>query len=575
MPARLGELLVRENLISLQQLQKAQEAQKVEGGKLGFHLTKLGYIEETQLTEFLSRQYGVPAINLADFEIDADVIKLIPKDVAEKHQVVPVNRAGGSLIVAMSDPSNIFAIDDIKFLTGYNIEVVVSAEASIQAAIQKYYYAQSKGDDALAKFGNIDDIMGDFEEDVDVAEREEAVNAFDLEKAAEDAPVVKLVNLILVDAIKKGASDIHIEPYEKEMRVRYRIDGVLHEVMRPPLKLKNAISSRVKIMSELDIAERRLPQDGRIKLRIGQGKEMDYRVSVCPMLFGEKIVMRLLDKSNLQLDMTKLGLSDDQIAVWKEGIEKPFGMCIVTGPTGSGKTTTLYSSLSSLNTPDVNISTAEDPVEFNFAGINQVQMHEDIGLNFAAALRSFLRQDPDTIMVGEVRDFETAEIAVKAALTGHMVLTTLHTNDAPATITRLLNMGIEPFLVTAAVNVIIAQRLGRRICKNCKVPADHPRDALLTAQVPKDMIGKFQPMKGAGCEVCSGTGCKGRIAFYEVLRMSDPLRELILNGASTGEIKAEAIKLGFKTLRMSAVSHFMAGTVPIDEVTGNTANDEL
>jgi len=573
MPARLGELLVRENLISLQQLQKAQDAQKVEGGKLGYQLTKLGYIEESQLTEFLSRQYGVPAINLAEFEIESDVIKLIPKEVALKHQVVPVNRAGGSLIVAMSDPSNIFAIDDIKFLTGYNIEVVVSAEASIQSAIEKYYNSQG-GNDLLGNV-SIDDIMNDFDDDVDVAEREAESNVVDLEKAAEDAPVVKLVNLILVDAIKKGASDIHIEPYEKEMRVRYRIDGILHEVMRPPLKLKNAISSRIKIMSDLDIAERRLPQDGRIKLRIGGGKEMDYRVSVCPMLFGEKIVMRLLDKSNLQLDMTKLGLSDEQIAVWTEGIEKPFGMCIVTGPTGSGKTTTLYSSLSSLNQPDVNICTAEDPVEFNFAGINQVQMHEDIGLNFAAALRSFLRQDPDTIMVGEVRDFETAEIAVKAALTGHMVLTTLHTNDAPATITRLLNMGIEPFLVTAAVNVIIAQRLGRRICKNCKAPIDIPKDALLTAQIPKDMIGKFQPMKGAGCDVCNGTGCKGRIAFYEVLKMSDPLRELILNGASTGEIKAEAIKLGFTSLRMSAISHFMAGMVPLDEVTGSTAVDEL
>ena len=574
MPARLGELLVRENLISLQQLQKAQEAQKVGGGKLGYQLTKLGYIEESQLTEFLSRQYGVPAINLAEFEIDADVIKLIPKEVAEKHQVVPVNRAGGSLIVAMSDPSNIFAIDDIKFLTGYNIEVVVSAEASIQAAILKYYNSGANSNDMFAKLGTIDDIMSGFDEEVDFAEREQEANAFDLEKAAEDAPVVKLVNLILVDAIKKGASDIHIEPYEKEMRVRYRIDGVLHEVMRPPLKLKNAISSRIKIMSNLDIAERRLPQDGRIKLRIGGGKEMDYRVSVCPMLFGEKIVMRLLDKSNLQLDMTKLGLADDQIAVWMEGIEKPFGMCIVTGPTGSGKTTTLYSALSALNQPDVNICTAEDPVEFNFAGINQVQMHEDIGLNFAAALRSFLRQDPDTIMVGEVRDFETAEIAVKAALTGHMVLTTLHTNDAPATITRMLNMGIEPFLLTVAVNVIIAQRLGRRICVNCKAPVDIPRDALLAAQVPKDMIGKFQPMKGAGCEVCNGTGCKGRIAFYEVLKMTDPLRELILNGASTGEIKSEAIKLGFRTLRMSAIAHFMAGMVPIDVVTGTTAVDE-
>ena len=574
MPARLGELLVRENLISLQQLHQAQQVQKQEGGKLGYHLTKLGFIEESQLTEFLSKQYGVPAINLSEFEIDADVIRLIPKEVAEKHQVVPVNRAGASLIVAMSDPSNIFAIDDIKFLTGYNIEVVVAAEAAIQAAIAKYYNPQNSSD-PLAAFDINDALEGIEDEDIDVAEREREANVVDLEKAAEDAPVVKLVNLILVDAIKKGASDIHIEPYEKEMRVRYRIDGVLHEVMKPPLKLKNAIASRCKIMAELDIAERRLPQDGRIKLRIGGGKEMDYRVSVCPTLFGEKIVMRLLDKSNLQLDMTKLGLADDQIAIWKEGIERPFGMCIVTGPTGSGKTTTLYSSLSSLNTPDVNISTAEDPVEFNFAGINQVQMHEDIGLNFAAALRSFLRQDPDTIMVGEIRDFETAEIAVKAALTGHMVLSTLHTNDAPATITRMLNMGIEPFLVTASVNVIIAQRLGRRNCKNCRQPVQLPRDALLNAQVPEAMIGKFQPQKGVGCEVCNGSGCKGRIAFYEVLKMIDPLRELILNGASTGELKAEAIKYGFKTLRMSAVKHFMDGTVPIDEVTGNTAVDEI
>ncbi|MBI1947842.1 MAG: type IV-A pilus assembly ATPase PilB [Deltaproteobacteria bacterium] len=574
MPARLGELLVRENLISLQQLHQAQQVQKQEGGKLGYHLTKLGFIEESQLTEFLSKQYGVPAINLSEFEIDADVIRLIPKEVAEKHQVVPVNRAGASLIVAMSDPSNIFAIDDIKFLTGYNIEVVVAAEAAIQAAIAKYYNPQNSND-PLAQFDINDALEGIEDEDIDVAEKEREANVVDLEKAAEDAPVVKLVNLILVDAIKKGASDIHIEPYEKEMRVRYRIDGMLHEVMKPPLKLKNAIASRCKIMAELDIAERRLPQDGRIKLRIGGGKEMDYRVSVCPTLFGEKIVMRLLDKSNLQLDMTKLGLADDQIAIWKEGIEKPFGMCIVTGPTGSGKTTTLYSSLSSLNTPDINISTAEDPVEFNFAGINQVQMHEDIGLNFAAALRSFLRQDPDTIMVGEIRDFETAEIAVKAALTGHMVLSTLHTNDAPATITRMLNMGIEPFLVTASVNVIIAQRLGRRICKNCKQPVQLPKEALINAQVPDNMVGKFQPQKGVGCEVCNGSGCKGRIAFYEVLKMTDPLRELILNGASTGELKAEAIKYGFKTLRMSAVKHFIDGTVPIDEVTGNTAVDEL
>jgi type IV pilus assembly protein PilB len=574
MAQRLGELLVRENLISLQQLQKAQESQKTEGGKLGYHLTKLGFIEESELTQFLSKQYGVPAINLSDFDIDAEVIGLIPQDVAEKHQLIPVNRAGASLIVAMSDPSNIFAIDDIKFLTGYNIEVVVAAEAAIQTAVEKYYGEGAAMNDPLANM-NMDDIIDDFEdEDIDVAEREQEANVVDLEKAAEDAPVVKLVNLILVDAIKKGASDIHIEPYEKEYRVRYRIDGVLHEVMRPPLKLRNAIASRVKIMAELDISERRLPQDGRIKLRIGKGKEMDYRVSVCPTLFGEKIVMRLLDKSNLQLDMTKLGLAPSQIEIWQEGIKKPFGMCLVTGPTGSGKTTTLYSSMAMLNSPDVNISTAEDPVEFNFAGINQVQMHEDIGLNFAAALRSFLRQDPDIIMVGEIRDFETAEIAVKAALTGHMVLSTLHTNDAPSTVTRLLNMGIEPFLVTASVNVIVAQRLGRRVCKDCKAPTEVPNDALIKAQVPEDKIGTFQPMAGAGCDTCTGTGYKGRVAFYEVLKMSDDLRELVLNGASTGELKEEAIKLGFRSLRMSAVRHMMEGTTSIEEVTRSTAADD-
>ena len=573
MPARLGELLVRANLISLQQLQEAQVSQNQEGGKLGYHLTRLGFIEESELTQFLSKQYGVPAINLSEFDIESDVIALIPKDVANKHMLIPVNRAGASLIVAMSDPSNIFAIDDIKFLTGYNIEVVVASEAAITDAIDRYYNQSLGGSDGLGDV-DLDEFMDDFEdEDIDVAQGEKNTNVVDLEKAAEDAPVVKLVNLILVDAIKKGASDIHIEPYEKEFRVRYRIDVMLHVVMKPPVKLKNAISSRVKIMSELDIAERRLPQDGRIKLRIGKGREMDYRVSVCPTLFGEKIVMRLLDKSNLQLDMTKLGLSPADIAIWTEGISKPYGMCLVTGPTGSGKTTTLYSSLSSLNSPEVNISTAEDPVEFNFAGINQVQMHEDIGLNFASALRSFLRQDPDTIMVGEIRDFETAEIAVKAALTGHMVLSTLHTNDAPSTVTRLLNMGIEPFLVTAAVNVIIAQRLGRRICKDCRSPIELTAEALNDAELPAEKIGTFQPYKGTGCDTCNGTGYKGRVAFYEVLKMSDEIRELVVNGSSPGELKDEAIKLGLNTLRMSALRHFMEGTTTLEEVVRATAPD--
>jgi type IV pilus assembly protein PilB len=569
MPGRLGELLVRENLITLQQLQKAQEEQKKTGGRLGFNLTKLGYIEETELTAFLSKQYGVPSINLHDFEIDPEVIKLVPHEVAEKHQVIPVNRAGASLIVAMADPSNIFAIDDLKFLTGYNIEVVVASDGAIKEAIDKYYGGEKGGSEL-----NYDEVMAEFDEDeIEVGGDEDSVNVVDLERSAEDAPVVKLVNLILIDAIKKGASDIHIEPYEKDFRVRYRIDGVLYEMMKPPLKLKNSITSRMKIMSQLDIAERRLPQDGRIKLKLGKGREMDYRVSVLPTLFGEKIVMRLLDKGNLQLDMTKLGFEAKPLAVFKTAIKRPYGMCLVTGPTGSGKTTTLYSALSELNKSTVNISTAEDPVEYNLHGINQVQMHDDIGLNFAAALRAFLRQDPNIIMVGEIRDFETAEIAVKAALTGHMVLSTLHTNDAPSTISRLLNMGIEPFLVTASVNLILAQRLGRRICNDCKTPLDVPESALLDIQVKPAEIGSFQVFKGQGCATCSETGYKGRVALYEVMDFSEELKEFVINGASAAEIKAEAIRLGMQTLRMSALNKLKEGMTTIEEVTRVSAHD--
>ncbi|MBN2361921.1 MAG: type IV-A pilus assembly ATPase PilB [Deltaproteobacteria bacterium] len=572
MPGRIGELLVRENLISLQQLHKAQEEQKKAGGRLGYQLTKLGFIEESELTAFLSKQYGVPAIDLNEFEIDPDVIKLVPREVVEKHLIIPVNRAGASLIVAMSDPSNIFAIDDIKFLTGYNIEVVVAAEGAIRTAIEKYYSESAM--QALQDEMNVDDIMGEFDDgDVSIAEGENDLNVVDLEKAADDAPVVKLVNLILVDAIKKGASDIHIEPYEKDFRVRYRIDGVLYEVMRPPLKLRNAITSRVKIMAELDIAERRLPQDGRIKLRVGKGREMDFRVSVLPTLFGEKVVMRLLDKSNLQLDMTKLGFEVQPLEQFKEAIHKPYGMCLVTGPTGSGKTTTLYSALGELNTPGVNISTAEDPVEYNFAGINQVQMHEDIGLNFAAALRSFLRQDPDIIMVGEIRDFETAEIAVKAALTGHLVLSTLHTNDAPSTITRLLNMGIEPFLVTASVNIILAQRLLRKVCQDCKEEVQVPKELLIGLQIPPEQIGTFKVYKGKGCRTCSETGYKGRIAVYEVMPIVDELRECVLRGDSTAELKQEAIRLGMQTLRMSALNKLREGLTTVEEVPRCSAPD--
>jgi len=568
MSGRLGELLVRENLISLQQLQKAQEEQRKTGGRIGSLLVKQGSIAEHDLTNFLSKQYGVPAISLKDFDIDEDVLKLIPKATAEKHQVIPVNRAGSSLIVAMSDPSNIFAIDDVKFLTGYNVEVVVASEQAIREAIERYY--AEKGPD-------LDEVMQGFDDsEVSLVEAgDDDMNVVDLEKSAEEAPVVKLVNLILLDAIKKGASDIHVEPYEKDFRVRFRIDGVLYEVMKPPNKLRNAIISRLKIMAELDISERRLPQDGRIKLKLGKGKEMDFRVSVCPTLFGEKVVMRLLDKSNLQLDMTKLGFEQPQLDVFLHCIHQPFGMVLVTGPTGSGKTTTLYSALADLNKTSENLSTAEDPVEFNLSGINQVQMHEEIGLNFAAALRSFLRQDPDIIMVGEIRDFETAEIGVKAALTGHLVLSTLHTNDAPGTVSRLLNMGIEPFLVTASLNAIVAQRLCRKLCQDCRKPAQVEDQALLDAGFAAEEIGTFQSFEPGGCKNCNDRGYRGRVAVYEVMPLWDGLKELIIQGCSTAELKQEAIRLGFRTLRMSALSKVKIGMTTLSEAIGNTAPDKF
>ena len=562
---RLGELLVRENLISLAQLQKAEEDRRQSGDRLGYTLTKLGYIEETDLTSLLSKHYGVPSINLDDFQIDAEVIQLVPREVASRHVCIPVNRAGGTLIVAMADPSNLLAIDDLKFLTGYEIEVVVASESAIRESIISYY--EQKID--------FDEIMGDFDlDDVEeVMEGGDAIDLSDLAKSAEDAPVVRLVNLILVDAVKKDASDIHIEPYEKDFRVRYRIDGVLYEVMRPPMKLKAALTSRTKIMAKLDIAERRLPQDGRIKLRLGKDREMDYRVSVLPTLFGEKIVLRLLDKSNLQLDMTKLGFEPGPLKDFKQQIHLPYGMCLVTGPTGSGKTTTLYSALAELNKTSENISTAEDPVEFNLAGINQCQMQDSIGLNFAAALRSFLRQDPDIIMVGEIRDFETAEIAVKAALTGHMVLSTLHTNDAPSTISRLLNMGVEPFLVTASVNLVLAQRLARKICQECKEPVETERQALVDIQMPEELMDEAVIYHGKGCNRCNDTGFKGRVALYEVMVLKDELKEYILQGYSSAELKNEAIRLGMKTLRQAGITKLLEGVTTISEVVRCTAPD--
>ena len=555
--------------MSNEQLHKALDASRKSGERLGVTLVKSGALSEEDLSRFLSRQYGVPAVNLAEFEIEADVITLIPREVARKHRVIPMSRAGNALIVATSDPSNVVALDDLKFLTNYNIDVVVASEAAITEALTRYYEPKEE----LASF-NLEEMMGELDEDVEVAAEDEGDdNTLDLERASADAPVVKLCNVILLNAVKKGASDIHIEPYEKSYRVRYRVDGVLQEEMTPPLKLKAALTSRIKIMAHLDIAERRLPQDGRIKLKLGRGKEMDFRVSVLPTLFGEKIVLRLLDKGNLQLDMTKLGLEPEQLAEFKRAIEAPYGMVLVTGPTGSGKTTTLYSALQELNQISDNISTAEDPVEFNLGGINQVQVREDIGLTFAAALRSFLRQDPDTIMIGEIRDFETAEIAVKAALTGHMVLSTLHTNDAASTITRMLNMGVEPFLVTASVNLVEAQRLLRKICAACKQPIPTPKEELRTLGANEQEIETARCTRGVGCGVCSGTGYKGRIAMYEVMTMSDPLKELVLQGASVAELKAEAIRRGMRTLRMSGIRKICEGTSSVEEVARITAAD--
>ncbi len=564
---RLGEILVKNNLITREQLGNALEEQKLSGNqiRIGTILVKQNLLTEEDLTSFLSRQYGVPSVKLADYEIDPAVTKIIPPEVVQKYQLVPVNRAGATLIVAVSDPSNLFALEDIKFMTGYNIEMVVASELDIKASIDKYYDQSA----------SLADVMSDLDvEDMEVVGDEDEIDVGSLERATEDAPVVKMVNAILQDAIRKKASDIHIEPYEKVFRVRYRIDGILYEVMKPPLKLKNAITSRIKIMSELDIAERRLPQDGRIKIKLGGGKDMDFRVSVLPTLFGEKICLRLLDKGNLQTDLTKLGYEQDALNYFMHEIHKPFGMVLVTGPTGSGKTVSLYSALAELNKVSENISTAEDPVEFNFAGINQVQMHEDIGLNFSAALRSFLRQDPDIIMIGEIRDFETAEIAIKAALTGHMVLSTLHTNDAPATINRLLNMGIEPFLVASAVNLITAQRLARKVCGECKQPENIPVQALIDAGVPPDEAPSYVCMRGKGCPACNNTGYKGRVGFYQVMPMREEIKELILNGANTAEIKRESMRIGIKTMRQSGLTKLKEGITSFEEVLRVTISDD-
>ncbi|MGE0364077.1 MAG: type IV-A pilus assembly ATPase PilB [Vicinamibacterales bacterium] len=589
MAVRIGELLLKEKRITPEQLQEALSYQRNNGGKLGANLVKLGFVKDEEITSLLSKQYGVPSISLNQFEIDPAVIKLVPAETAHKYQIIPLSRVGATLTIAMTDPTNVFALDDLKFMTGYNVEPVVAWETAVLDAIQKYYGAPGAGPKGGGGPKIIETAPGESAleiaaramqemplidaEDVEVLEELEEISAEALTRQGEEAPVIKLVNVILMSAISKGASDIHIEPYEKEYRVRYRIDGLLYNVMSPSLKMRDAITSRIKIMAKLDIAEKRLPQDGRIKIRFsdsGQQRDIDFRVSCLPTLFGEKIVMRLLDRTKLMLDMTKLGFEPESLTKLEAQISKPWGMVLVTGPTGSGKTNTLYSSISRINTPDTNIMTAEDPVEFNLVGVNQVQVRESIGLNFAAALRSFLRQDPNIILVGEIRDFETAEIAVKAALTGHLVLSTLHTNDAPSTINRLMNMGIEPFLVASSLNLVCAQRLVRRICTGCKIDDPVPAAALVNVGYTAELAETVVPKKGKGCEKCNRTGYKGRVGLYEVMEITEELRELILVGASALELRRKAIEEGMITLRGSGLRKITEGVTTIEEVVRET-----
>ena len=610
MPVKLGELLLKENMVTPQQLQEALSHQKMNGGKLGKAFVSLGYVKDEEITSLLSRQYGVPSINLDHFEVDPAIIKIIPAETARKYQILPLSRSGATLTIAMADPTNVFAMDDIKFMTGYNVEPVVASETSLEDAIEKYYgstrslelrrdmggggsYSGIPGSgslkdvmdapaltmDDMASIGGLSEVdidsMSDAEADVEqVKAEDDEIDLGTMAKSSEAAPVIKLTNVLLVDSLKRGASDIHIEPYEKEFRVRFRIDGILYNVMALPMKLKDPLTSRIKIMAKLDIAEKRLPQDGRIKIKMkveDRSRDLDFRVSCLPTLWGEKVVLRLLDRTKLMLDMTKLGFEQHSLDRFKSAIAKPYGIVLVTGPTGSGKTNTLYSALSALNKPDVNIMTAEDPVEFNLPGINQVQIKDNIGLNFAAALRSFLRQDPNIILVGEIRDYETAEIAVKAALTGHLVLSTLHTNDAPSTVSRLVNMGIEPFLVGTAVNLIQAQRLIRRICNNCRVEVtDVPAKTLTDIGFQPEAIGSFKLYKGRGCGICNGTGYKGRVGLYEVMEISEGIRDLIMVGATSVEIKRKALEDGMLTLRMSGLEKIKAGITTAEEVLRET-----
>jgi len=564
MEPRTAEILVRGGIITREQLNEALTVFKQNGSSLVHELVRLGYTSEDQVTDFLADQFGIEKVEIEGVDIPDSILNLIPAQFIQKYHIIPLKLMTSTLTIAMSDPTNLAAINEIKFVTGYGVRVVLARASEIKKILDERFGSTNFYDDVLKKLGD---------NDMEVI-KEEEVNVQELEQATNDAPVVTLVNAILGDAAKRRASDIHIEPYEKIFRVRFRIDGILHEIMSPPPKLKAPLVSRIKIMADLDIAERRLTQDGRIKLKMGR-QELDIRVSVLPTMFGEKIVMRLLDKTNLQLDMTKLGFEEKDLKDFKEALYKPYGMLLITGPTGSGKSTTLYSGLSALNEPEVNISTAEDPVEYNLVGINQVQVKDEIGLTFAAALRSFLRQDPDIIMVGEVRDLETAQIAVKAALTGHLVLSTLHTNDAPSTIDRLINMGVELFLIVSSINLIAAQRLVRQICKNCKEPIDIPSDVLINIGLdPAEVAAGFPTFHGKGCAECNQTGYLGRLAIYEVMVMNDTMKEAVIRGMSGGDLKREAVKTGMSTLRMSAIKKVREGMTTIEETVRVTDSDE-
>ena len=557
---RLGDLLVTEGLITDEQLSKALGEQKGSPEKLGSILLRLNFIQEEQLIGFLSRQYGIPSITLSQLDIDPEVLKLVPDGIAKKYEILPIKRVGSTLTLAMADPTNVFAVDDVAFMTNLQVTPVVASQAAIKKAIERNYEENSAVFDVMAALANEVGSVEVVEEDV-----QSKVDVFELKESADEAPVVKLVNMVLVEAIRKGASDIHWEPYEKVFRIRFRIDGVLHEMLAPPKRLEAAIISRLKIMSNLDIAERRMPQDGRIKLRYN-AREIDFRVSILPTIFGEKAVLRILDKDALKLDLTQLGFDAWSMEQFTHAIKQPYGMVLITGPTGSGKTTTLYSAIHTINSPDHNIMTAEDPVEYNLKGVNQVQVDEGVGRTFAAALRSFLRQDPDVILVGETRDLETAQISIRAALTGHLVFSTLHTNDCPSTIARLVDMGIPPFLISSALQLILAQRLGRMVCKDCKEPYEVDEETLVPYGYVPTGVGRTQFYKGKGCQACNFTGMKGRIALYEVMPVSQELRDAILKAAPTAEIREIAQAQGMKTLRQAGLQKVIEGTTTVDEV---------